>query len=103
MRQCAAVVGNSSSGLIEVPSFGIPTLNIGDRQKGRMAAKSVYNCGTDKLSVLTGLDKVLSSEFRQLASHVVNPYEQENTAETIFKILNSFPLADLKQKHFYNL
>ena len=60
MKYAAAVVGNSSSGIIEVPSFGIPTLNIGDRQKGRISCESVYNTATDKTSVLLGLDKVLS-------------------------------------------
>ena len=65
MKQVAAVVGNSSSGLLEVPSFGVPTLNIGDRQNGRIAAKSVLNCDTDKASVLAGIEEVLSPVFRE--------------------------------------
>ena len=103
MQQVAAVVGNSSSGLLEVPSFGIPTLNIGDRQKGRMAAESVYNCAPDKNSVLEGLAIVLSDHFRKLAYIVRNPYEKENTAEEIFKVISTYPLGELKQKHFYDL
>ena len=103
MKQVAAVVGNSSSGLLEVPSFGIPTLNIGDRQKGRTAAESVYNCAPDKDSVLEGLNKVLSRAFRELAFVVCNPYEKANTAEEIFKVISTYPLEELKQKHFYDL
>ena len=103
MQQAAAVVGNSSSGLLEVPSFGIPTLNIGDRQKGRIAAESVLNCAPDMKSVLEGLDTVLSGQFRQLAYIVRNPYEKENTAEVIFKVISTYPLEGLKQKHFYDI
>ena len=103
MKQVAAVVGNSSSGLIEVPSFGIPTLNIGDRQKGRIAAESVYNCASDKESILKGLDIVLSKEFRIFASSVKNPYEKANTAEEIFKIISICTIEQLKQKHFYDI
>ena len=103
MKQVAAVVGNSSSGIVEVPSFGIPTLNIGDRQKGRIQAESTYNCMPDKESVLNGLDKVLSKEFRELASKVHNPYEKANTAEEIFKVISTYPLEQLNQKHFYDI
>lgn len=103
MRQVAAVVGNSSSGLVEVPSFGISTLNIGDRQKGRLAADSVYNCAPDKTSILNGLDMVLSPAFRQKAAETYNPYEKENTAQTIFDVISTYPLEQLNQKHFYDL
>lgn len=103
MKQVAAVVGNSSSGIVEVPSFGIPTLNIGDRQKGRIQAESTYNCMPDKESVLNGLNKVLSKEFRELASMVHNPYEKANTAEEIFKVISTYPLEQLNQKHFYDI
>ena len=102
MQQVAAVVGNSSSGLLEVPSFGIPTLNIGDRQRGRVAAHSVYNCAPDKNSILKGLDYILSDEFRNLARTVRNPYEKENTAEEIFKVIRNYPLEGLGQKLFYD-
>lgn len=103
MKEVAAVVGNSSSGLLEVPSFGIPTLNIGDRQKGRIAAESVLNCKADKESVLKGLDSVLSNGFKALASAIHNPYEKANTAEEIFKVISTYPLEQLRQKHFYDL
>lgn len=103
MKEVGAVVGNSSSGIVEVPSFGVPTLNIGDRQKGRLAAESVVNCGTDKESIRDGLSKVLSTEFQVFCKTVENPYGKENTAEEIFKVISSYPLDNIIQKHFYDL
>lgn len=94
-----AVVGNSSSGIIEVPSFGIPTLNIGDRQKGRIAANSVINCGTSKKDILVGLGKVLNSGHTEIH----NPYEGKNTTEDILRVFKIYPLEGLIQKTFYNL
>lgn len=103
MKQVAAVVGNSSSGLLEVPSFGRPTLNIGDRQRGRITCESVYNCSSSKTSILEGLDIVLSMPFQKRASLVHNPYEKDNTAEEIFKVISTYPLEKLKNKHFYDI
>ena len=103
MRQVAAVVGNSSSGLIEAPSFGIPTLNIGERQNGRIAADSVWNCASDKASVLSGFDKVLSKDFRNMAGKTHNPYEKDNTAELIFNVISSFSVKLLTHKIFYDV
>lgn len=94
-----AAVGNSSSGIIEVPSFGIPTLNIGDRQKGRLAADSVVNCGTSKEEILEGLEKVLHTEQKE----ITNPYEGKNTTAEILQVLKNYPLEGLIQKSFYNL
>ena len=103
LKYVKAVLGNSSSGIIEVPSFGIPTLNIGDRQKGRLAADSVLNCETDTQSILTGLDRVLSPQFIETASKTQNPYEKENTAQAIFDVISTYPLEQLNQKHFYDI
>lgn len=103
MKEVGAVVGNSSSGIVEVPSFGVPTLNIGDRQKGRLAAESVVNCSTDKESIRDGLSKVLSTEFQDFCKTVENPYGKENTAEEIFKVISSYPLDNIIQKHFYDI
>ena len=94
-----AVVGNSSSGIIEVPSFGIPTLNIGDRQKGRIAAKSVVNCGTSKREILAGLELILNTELKNIR----NPYEGVDTTADIVYILKTYSLERLIQKSFYNL
>lgn len=93
------VVGNSSSGIIEVPSFGIPTLNIGDRQKGRIAADSVINCGTSKKDILEGLEKVLNSGHIEIH----NPYEGKDTTADILHVLKTYPLESLIQKTFYTL
>ena len=103
MKYVGAVVGNSSSGLVEVPSFGIPTLNIGDRQKGRIAADSVYHCDTDKASILQGLDTIMSPSFKQKAAATHNPYDKEGTAQAIFDVISTYPLEQLKQKHFYDI
>ena len=103
MKYCTAVVGNSSSGILEAPSFHIPTLNIGSRQDGRIAATSVYNCATDKASISAGLDYILSLEFRAIASKAQNPYEKEGTAQAIFDVISTYPLEGIIKKEFYNL
>lgn len=98
-----AVVGNSSSGIIEVPSFGIPTLNIGDRQKGRLTSKSVINCGTSKEEVLKGLQTCFSIEMQEAAKTYNNPYSKPNTASLIFSELKTVEFAGLNLKSFYDL
>lgn len=103
LRYVTAVAGNSSSGLLEVPSAHIPTLNIGERQKGRAHGASVYDCASDTASITAGLKTVLSEEFREMACHAVNPYEKENTAQAIFDVIATYPLDKLHQKVFYNL
>lgn len=99
LKYAKAVVGNSSSGIVEVPSFGIPTLNIGDRQKGRLAADSVINCDTSKDAILEGLNKVLNTEYKEIR----NPYEGKNTTIEILNVLKTYPIEGLIQKSFYNL
>ena len=103
MSHVAAVIGNSSSGIIEVPSLGIPTLNIGDRQKGRVICDSIISCHSNKDSIRNGLKKVLSEEMAEIAKEVRNPYEKENTAQSIFNVIKSYSLNNLTQKSFYNL
>lgn len=103
IKHVAAVIGNSSSGIIEVPSLGIPTLNIGDRQKGRVTCDSIISCYSDKDSIRKGLKKVLSEEMAEIAKEVRNPYEKENTAQSIFNVIKSYSLNNLTQKSFYNL
>lgn len=98
-----AAVGNSSSGIIEVPSFGIPTLNIGDRQKGRLASKSVINCGTSKEEIIKGLRLCLSDEMQLAAKTFANPYAKEGTARLIYQELKNVELEDLNLKTFYDL
>lgn len=99
LKYLKAVIGNSSSGIIEVPSFGIPTLNIGDRQKGRIAADSVFNCGYSTEEITEGLAKVVAYGHKDID----NPYYKEGTCQAIMKIIKSYPLENLIQKHFYDL
>ena len=103
LKYISAVVGNSSSGIIEVPSFGIPTLNIGDRQKGRIAADSVINCGTSKDEIIRGLQTVFSNSVAMNAKKQDNPYGKEGTAAAIVEVLKSVSLETLIRKTFYNL
>lgn len=103
LKYVKAVVGNSSSGIIEVPSFGIPTLNIGNRQKGRLASKSVVNCDTSKEEIIKGLNFCLSAEMQEVAKIIENPYDKENTAQLIYAQLKIVDLKKIKMKSFYNL
>ncbi len=75
MRFCAAVVGNSSSGIIEAASLKIPVVNIGDRQSGRIHGRNVLNVPHHCAAILAGIRKVLTPEFRQTAAQVRNPYQ----------------------------
>jgi UDP-hydrolysing UDP-N-acetyl-D-glucosamine 2-epimerase len=102
LQYVSAVIGNSSSGIIEVPSFGIPTLNIGDRQKGRIASNSVVHCGTAIEDIKSGLLEVTSQNIRSIASKKLNPYHLEGTTNRIVEILKEYPLKQIIQKKFYN-
>lgn len=103
LRFVAAVVGNSSSGILEVPSFGKPTLDIGNRQKGRLAANSVVHCGVSGAEISEGLNRVLSDAFAKRTACVQNPYEKEDSALEILKILKNYPLDGIVQKTFYDI
>lgn len=87
LQFCDAVMGNSSSGIIEVPSFGIPTIDIGDRQKGRISAASVIHCGNETADIEGALRRVMSSEFRSLIRGQKNPYEGSRTSEQIVEVI----------------
>lgn len=103
LRCVAAVVGNSSSGILEVPSMHIPTLNIGIRQKGRQRADSVIDCGVTLEEISAGLSQVLSPEERNRAKNIQNPYEQPDTLNKIVEIVATFPLDNIIQKPFYDI
>lgn len=83
MEYSKMVIGNSSSGIIETPSFCIPTINIGDRQKGRIQADSIINCLPQNKSIISAIEKALSSDY----SNTVNPYEGKNTSHDILEIM----------------
>ena len=96
------VIGNSSSGLLEVPSFYKPTVNIGDRQKGRLKAKSVIDCVYAKKSIELAISKGLSVEFQSELANVVNPYGSGNASEKIMDILSVSEFSELTRKPFYD-
>ncbi len=93
------VVGNSSSGLFEVPSFKKPTINIGDRQKGRIKSKSVIDCRINKKEILLAISKALKMN----CDEIVNPYGEGKSSEKIVSLLENIDLQKIPlQKHFYN-
>lgn len=105
LKYASLIIGNSSSGLIEAPSFHIPTVNIGDRQKGRLMAKSVISCEPDSGEITKAITKALSKEFREKISSVKNPYGDGNTSDKIAGILKEYLFnreINLK-KSFYNV
>ena len=98
-----AVVGNSSSGLLEVPTFKKATINIGDRQKGRLQAKSVINCDPDKKSLLESLDRIYSVTFKDSLKTTINPYGIGGASAKIVEIISEIPLEQMVNKNFYDL
>lgn len=98
-----AVVGNSSSGLAEAPSFHIGTINIGDRQKGRLKSTSVIDCQPDRQSIAVALQRLYDPEFQSALGDAVNPYGDGGASARIAEIIRSFPLEGIIQKAFHNL
>ncbi len=103
IAQVDGVVGNSSSGLAEVPSFKKGTINIGDRQRGRLQATSVINCEPNQKSIADAINILYSPSFQVDLSQVRNPYGEGGASEEIVKIINSITLDGLIKKHFYNV
>lgn len=101
LKYCSAVVGNSSSGIIEAPSFNRPTVNIGDRQKGRVAAKSVIHCLTDKESIYQGIVRALDPVFMEEISSVENPYGNGLASAKVIQMIKSGRVNATKP--FYDL
>ena len=97
------VVGNSSSGLLEVPSFAKGTINIGDRQRGRLKAKSVIDCDPEQKPIAAALRKLYSKEFLLELETVQNPYGEGGASKKIVKILQDHPLESILKKPFHNL
>jgi len=96
------VIGNSSSGLAEVPSFRKGTINIGDRQRGRLQAKSVINCEPTRQSIATAVKKLYSTDFQINLNKVRNPYGEGGASEKILQLIKSVELGDVLKKHFYD-
>ena len=103
MKHVDAVVGNSSSGLAEAPSMGIATINIGDRQKGRLSASSVINCEPTQLSISGALSAVFEPSFRSTLMSTNNPYGSGGASQKIVEIIRKHELHGLLKKSFFNL
>ncbi len=103
MKFVDGVVGNSSSGIAEAPSFGIGTVNIGDRQKGRLCATSVINCEPTTDRIREALNKLYCPNFRENATHTVNPYGNGGASAQIAKVLNQHSLKGIIKKSFHDL
>tara|TARA_R110000851_G_scaffold135045_1_gene270428 strand:- start:16099 stop:17274 length:1176 start_codon:yes stop_codon:yes gene_type:complete len=103
LAQIDGVVGNSSSGLAEAPSFNIGTVNIGDRQKGRLKANSVIDCEPNRASIQAALQTLYSRAFQSGLTSVSNPYGNGGASEAIVNVLAEFPLENIRKKQFYNL
>ena len=103
IAQVDGVVGNSSSGLMEVPSFKKGTVNIGDRQLGRLQAASVINCEPTRASIESALQRLYSVDFQETLPRVVNPYGQGGAAAKVVDILKRCTLNGLVKKTFQDL
>jgi len=97
------VVGNSSSGLLEAPSFNIATIDIGDRQKGRIKAESVISCLPEKKNIDNALKKIYSQHFKEVVKNVKNPYGDGGASKIIFDTIKNFNLDNIIKKTFYDL
>ncbi len=102
VKHVNAVVGNSSSGIIEAPSLFTPTVNIGIRQGGRIKAESVIDCKPVSTEIIPSMEKALSKEFQLKTAGIKNPYEKEDTVKNIIKILKQTNFDTLEIKEFFD-
>jgi UDP-hydrolysing UDP-N-acetyl-D-glucosamine 2-epimerase len=97
------VIGNSSSGLIEAPAFRKPSINLGDRQKGRLRADTIIDCGEDSAEIISAITKAISPDFQKLLRNAKSPYGYGNASQLIKDHLKSAQLENILQKKFYDL
>jgi len=105
LKYCSMVIGNSSSGLLEAPSFGIPAINIGDRQKGRIQADNVINCEPIREEIKRAIEKAFSESFARKSKETLNPYYSKGTSAQVISVIKEYLLndkIDLKKK-FYDI
>jgi len=96
------VVGNSSSGLTEAPSFSKGTVNIGDRQRGRLRATSVIDCQPQAAAIAGAIDRLFSPDFQAQLAGVKNPYGSGGASDAIVALLEQADLNPLLKKQFYD-
>lgn len=99
------LIGNSSSGIVETPCFGIPTINIGDRQRGRLFADSVITCGVDKNQIIYSIRLAMTEKFKEKAKNTVNPYGYGETSREIVRHIKKFLRENkvILKKGFYDI
>lgn len=103
LKHVDVVLGNSSSGLTEAPSFKVPTIDIGDRQRGRIKAESVIGCKPERASIVDALQTAFSDEFQEKLNSVKNPYGEGGASARIIKILKEIDYSDILKKKFYDI
>ena len=105
MKYAVMIIGNSSSGIVEAPAMKKPTINIGNRQKGRMMAESIISCAPVAEEITKAINKAMSSEFKAITASVQNPFGDGNTSEKIMRKIKEFLSSDNKniKKEFYDL
>lgn len=103
VAQVDGVIGNSSSGLAEVPSFRIGTVDIGDRQRGRLKAPSVISCAPERLEIVAAIQRLYSSDFLHLLADSRSPYGDGGAADRIVAVLRDVDLRDILKKKFFDV
>lgn len=103
MKFVDGIVGNSSSGIIEAPSFGVGTIDIGSRQRGRLRAASVIHCDPTREKIANALQRLFSDEFQDSLAQTVNPYGDGGASARIVEIIAKQPLDGLLRKSFFDL
>jgi UDP-hydrolysing UDP-N-acetyl-D-glucosamine 2-epimerase len=103
MKHCVAVVGNSSSGIVEAPAMGIPTVNIGNRQRGRLKASSVIDCAEGQAHIVDAIKQAVSAEFKKKAAHTVSLYGNCDASTLILNKLAELDTTGRLPKRFHDL
>ena len=97
------VLGNSSSGLLEVPYFRKPTINVGNRQSGRIEAKSVISCEANSQEITSAIKRTYTNEFKKILSEFENPYGNPGASDKIFNLIKEIELTDIFKKKFFDV
>lgn len=103
MKCASAIIGNSSSGIIEAASFGVPVVNVGNRQKGREQSGNIINCAAVEAEIFAAIEKAQSSEFIAQVKQAVNVYGQSNAADKIINTMRVVCLKNITHKSFHLL
>jgi len=104
MKNSDLVIGNSSSGIIEAPSLRIPTINLGNRQEGRVKSNSIINIGHSQKKIISSIKKCLTVAFKKKIKKTSNPYYKKDTALKITNIIKNKVLTRNKiTKEFYDI